>query len=116
MSCTGWSLQDIMHNVDAEIRRDYVSTHSEQDIKNLMFIGLAEETGEVIGILKRLIRDNERDKRYFDEEPRCLEEEIGDVLWYLTGIAITMGINLDEVWSINRKKLEERYGNNKSTL
>lgn len=110
MSRTQWSLNDIATNVSSEIRRDYESTHSTQDIMAMMFIGLSEEAGEVAGFYKRLLRNNERDKAQLSEDSQMLEKELGDVLWYLAGIAYVMNIDLNEVWSINRIKLKERYG------
>lgn len=105
-----WSLNDVAMNVATEIHRDYESTHSAQDIMTAMFIGLLEEAGEVAGFYKRLLRNNERDKAQLGEDSQMLEKELGDVLWYLAGIAYAMNIDLNEVWSINRIKLKERYG------
>lgn len=43
-------------------------------------LGLLSEVGECYGVLKRLIRDNTpRDKAQTD-----FEDELGDVLWYMT--------------------------------
>jgi NTP pyrophosphatase (non-canonical NTP hydrolase)/adenylate kinase family enzyme len=66
-------------------------------------IGLSGETGEVSEILKHHIFANEKlDKME-------LAKEIGDVLWYLTAIAETTGINMVDIAELNRSKLNHRY-------
>lgn len=84
------------------------------DRMNMMVFGLLEESGEVAGIGKRLIRNNDRDVDAFKNHPHWLEEELGDVLWYLLGIIYLMNYDLDTIWDINRKKLEDRYGRSKN--
>jgi NTP pyrophosphatase (non-canonical NTP hydrolase) len=71
---------------------------------NFVF-GLAGETGETIDLLKKIIfhgHDMEinRDK---------LALELGDCLWYITGIATAAGINLDDIAKRNIEKLKARY-------
>lgn len=66
-------------------------------------IGLSGETGEVSEILKHHIFANEKlDKME-------LAKEIGDVLWYLTAIAETTGINMVDIAELNLAKLNHRY-------
>lgn len=104
------TLEDIQFDVTKEIGRDYIPTHSTESIVALMFAGLAEEVGEVEAIYKRILRNNAKDKATLRANPDWLAEELGDVLWYLTGIAIVFNLDLEDIWSMNRKKLEERYG------
>lgn len=104
------TLEDIQLNVTKEIGRDYIPTHSMEVIVALMFAGLAEEVGEVEAIYKRILRNNAKDKATLRANPDWLTEELGDVLWYLTSIAIVFNLDLESIWLMNRKKLEERYG------
>lgn len=65
-------------------------------------IGLNEEAGEVAGLAK---------KEFIRKVPKERERwvsELGDVLWYLTAVAITKGISLDEVFDYNCQKLQAR--------
>jgi NTP pyrophosphatase (non-canonical NTP hydrolase) len=65
--------------------------------------GLAEEAGEVLGLLRKRVyqnRDTPREK---------LVEELGDVLWCLAVTADTLGINLEEVATANVAKLQRRH-------
>lgn len=105
-----FTLDDVQLNVIKEIKRDYIPTHLTADIVALMFAGLAEEVGEVEAIYKRMLRNNPKDTETLQAKPDWLAEELGDVLWYLTGIATLFGLDLEDIWSMNRKKLEERYG------
>ena len=69
-------------------------------------LGLAGEAGEVADKVKKLIRDNNgiltEDKR------KEMIKELGDVLWYLTACASELGVDLEEVASLNAKKVEDR--------
>jgi NTP pyrophosphatase (non-canonical NTP hydrolase) len=65
--------------------------------------GLAEEAGEVLGLVrKRLYQQREipREK---------LVEELGDVLWCLAVTAESLGIGLEEVAAANVAKLQRRH-------
>ena len=76
--------------------------------KNFVYptLGLAGESGEVAGKIKKIIRDNNgvADKKRKQE----LTEDLGDVLWYLTQIATELGISLDEIALLNVKKIQSR--------
>ena len=65
--------------------------------------GLAEEAGEVLGLVR---------KRVFQERESSAErmtEELGDVLWCLAVTADSFGLTLDEIASANLRKLERRH-------
>ena len=71
---------------------------------NFVF-GLAGESEETIDLLKKIIfhghdLETNRDK---------LALELGDCLWYITGIATAAGINLDDIAKRNIEKLKARY-------
>ena len=68
-------------------------------------IGLGGEAGEVLDLLKHSIfhEDTQLDKME-------LAKELGDVMWYLSAIATTCGIDLADVALLNRAKLKHRYG------
>lgn len=67
-------------------------------------MGLIEETGEVAGVFKRMLRGD------FDPDMAAtkLHKELGDVLWYLSQIAYDNGWKLSEVAKANLDKLESR--------
>lgn len=101
------TLQEIQSAVNSEIMRDYPN-NPKHDLQNLVVLGLTEEAGEVAGLRKRNLRNNARDVGRGGREEYI--DELGDVLWYLTACCALFNTNLDEIWQMNRQKLEERYG------
>jgi len=66
-------------------------------------LGLASETGEFAGSLKKtLIYDAPLDTEN-------LAEEIGDILWYMAVVANALNIHLSDVAEANIQKLRKRY-------
>lgn len=67
-------------------------------------MGLIEETGEVAGVFKRLLRGD------FSEDVAVtkLHKELGDVLWYLSQIAADNGWKLSDIAKENIDKLNSR--------
>lgn len=68
-------------------------------------LGLAGETGEVIEQVKKHVYHGQP----LDQEK--FKKELGDVLWYLAGLATVVGADLEEVAINNIKKLKARYPN-----
>lgn len=69
--------------------------------KFIMTTGLAGETGEVVELLKKEVRDGKLDTQE-------LALELGDVLYYLTMIANRNGFTLEQLQRRNVHKLELR--------
>lgn len=73
-------------------------------------LGLGNEAGEVLGKIKKVLRDNNGE---FDSGWKVkILDECGDVLWYLAALAKDLGSNLDEVAKINMDKLIDRRNRN----
>jgi NTP pyrophosphatase (non-canonical NTP hydrolase) len=71
-------------------------------ISNLS-MGLAGEAGETIDYLKKVyFHGHELDKEK-------LKLELGDVLWYVSNLALLHEISLNDVARSNIEKLEKRY-------
>lgn len=68
-----------------------------------MCLGLAGESGEVIEHVKKAVFHGH------DLSPEYLEKEIGDVLWYVAGMATAMGLDLNTIAENNISKLKQRY-------
>lgn len=103
--------KDIENKVDTLIQ-ETMGHLSFYELKQVCEYGLAEEAGEVLGVLKRRIRGFSRDKEPGDFYDRLIEE-LGDTLWYLTAICVLYGLTLDGIWEDNCRKMEKRYGQNK---
>lgn len=69
---------------------------------NYLLLGLSGEVGE----LHSLFAKNVRDKGSIDW--MLVQKELGDILWFVSGVAEFLGMSLDEVAKINLDKLESR--------
>ena len=65
--------------------------------------GLAEEAGEVLG----LVRKHVMQQRVLDRA--TVVEELGDALWCLAIVADTLGVTLSDVARANEAKLRDRH-------
>jgi NTP pyrophosphatase (non-canonical NTP hydrolase) len=65
--------------------------------------GLAEEAGEVLG----LVRKHRFQGRPLDRVAAA--EELGDVLWCLAALSARLGLSLDDVARANLEKLRRRH-------
>lgn len=79
---------------------------------NIMYkaLGLTGEAGEVADKIKKVYRD--RDGKFTDEDRRAIAKELGDVLWYLSQIALNLGYELNEIANVNIIKLKSRQERN----
>jgi NTP pyrophosphatase (non-canonical NTP hydrolase) len=69
-------------------------------------LGLVGEAGEVAEHVKKVIRD---DAGAVSAARRvALAKELGDVLWYVAGLASELGLDLDEIAQANLEKLLSR--------
>jgi len=66
-------------------------------------IGLAGEAGEVVDHIKKAIFHRH------GLDTAKVQEELGDLLWYVAGLCTQLGLSLDNVMDGNIKKLEQRY-------
>ena len=80
-------------------------------------LGLANEAGEVLGKIKKLIRDKEITFGEVADLPSkdriAIADEIGDVLWYCAMLAKDLNVSLNEVALLNLGKLESRAARGK---
>lgn len=69
-------------------------------------LGLTSEAGEVAGKIKKVIRD---DSSNLSEERRSqIASELGDVLWYISQLALELNVSLESVAAKNIEKLSDR--------
>lgn len=72
-------------------------------------LGLCGESGEVADLIKKHVYQGHA----FDKEK--LEEELGDVCWYIALGCEVLGISFEDVLKSNIKKLKKRYPHGFST-
>jgi NTP pyrophosphatase (non-canonical NTP hydrolase) len=68
-------------------------------------LGIAGETGTLLAEFKKKIRDRESYEGFTEKA----EEELGDILWYLSNIATRLNLSLSEIASKNLQKTNERW-------
>jgi len=68
-------------------------------------LGLAGETGELLSEYKKYLRDGESHKLFKER----IQEELGDILWYLTNVASKFSISLDDIARANILKCRSRW-------
>lgn len=73
-------------------------------------LGLANEAGEVLGKIKKVLRDYNGE--FTAEQEDVIASEMGDVLWYLAALARDLHYELDTIAEMNIAKLEDRQKRN----
>lgn len=68
--------------------------------------GLASETGELLSEYKKYLRDGDSHQLFRER----LEEEVGDLLWYVANVATKFDLDLGRVAELNLSKCEKRWG------
>lgn len=69
-------------------------------------IGLSNEAGEVLGKIKKVMRDKEG---VFDPKSKLdIGMELADCLWYCSALASDLGFSLDHLAELNLAKLKDR--------
>jgi NTP pyrophosphatase (non-canonical NTP hydrolase) len=76
-----------------------------KDKEMVPFLGIIGEAGSVISEFKKNIRDGEN---YTNYKPK-LQEELGDVLWYISTIATQYGLKLEDIAGNNLIKTKDRF-------
>jgi len=76
-------------------------------------LGLVDEAGEVAGKVKKILRDKlgqiKDSEGAIDPEVKdMITKELGDVLWYMSQLAVEFGINLQDVADKNVEKILSR--------
>jgi len=76
-------------------------------------LGLADESGEVAGKIKKLYRDF--DGKLTEEYKKEIAKELGDVMWYTAQLCTKLGLTVEEVAQMNLDKLASRKDRAKIT-
>ena len=83
--------------------QDYVK--GKEVNKIVPFLGLIGEAGSVISELKKNLRDGNAYTNYKNK----LQEELGDVLWYISTIATENNLLLEDIANENLNKIKDRF-------
>lgn len=74
-------------------------------------LGLSNEAGEVLGKIKKVLRD--KNGEFTTEECEKIGAEIGDTLWYIAALANDLGLKLEDIAQNNLTKLADRHSRGK---
>jgi len=69
-------------------------------------LGLSNEAGEVLGKIKKVLRDN--NGVYSPANVVEIGKEIGDVLWYIAALSRDLGLDMNAIAENNIAKLKDR--------
>jgi NTP pyrophosphatase (non-canonical NTP hydrolase) len=86
-------------------RRTQSDAGSQRERVLLFALGLANESGEVCGVIKKWVRHGPTAMM----DRADLISELGDTLWYLAALASTCDVDLEEIAHHNVDKLRARY-------
>tara|TARA_B100000745_G_C19907789_1_gene304423 strand:+ start:236 stop:514 length:279 start_codon:yes stop_codon:yes gene_type:complete len=73
---------------------------------NYFALGLGGEVGEVQNEIKKLERDD--NNHLTNERKQKILLELGDVMWYLSGILNTLDSSIDDILLLNMEKLSNK--------
>ncbi len=68
-------------------------------------LGLASETGSILNIYKKYLRDGID----LAANREFLREELGDLLWYVAAVATACDLDLEEIAAANLRRTRDRY-------
>lgn len=91
---------------DYQMKSSSTAIYPDGKALEYLTLGLCSEAGEVAGKLKKVIRDN--NSSITTEKRFELASELGDVLWYISQLALELNIPLDVVAHENIAKLADR--------
>ena len=69
-------------------------------------LGLVGEAGEIANKMKKVMRDKE--SKIDEETKKDMEQELGDILWYVAQVATELDLSLGNIAEENIKKLFSR--------
>lgn len=94
-----------MHFADYQVAAQNTAIYPRSQGLYYTTLGLANEAGEVAGILKKYIRDGDMTDEVLASK---VGDELGDVLWYLAMVASELSLDLNEIAEHNVDKLLDR--------
>ncbi len=87
-----------------------LSNQAYGEIEVNQVLGLVGESGEIAEKFKKLIRD--KNGEISEADTTEIIKELGDVLWYINTISVTLGRSLEEVAEVNLEKVLSRQSRN----
>jgi len=99
-----------LNEYQEKAKKTDLHTKVEANELDYYLLGLASETGDVLGRIKYIYRD--LGGKVTPTEKEKIKKELGDLLWYLSAICDRFDFSLEDVAELNLKKLSNRMQNN----
>ena len=99
-----------LNEYQEKAKKTDLHTKVEANELDYYLLGLASETGDVLGRIKYVYRD--LGGKVNSTEKEKIKKELGDLLWYLSAICDRFDFSLEDVAELNLKKLSNRMQNN----
>ena len=88
-------------------RKSFVDNYKDDALRfSYLSMGLTSECGEYANKAKKVLRDD--NSKITPEKREGMIDELGDVLWYLSQIAVELDIDLEDLAKRNVDKLTSR--------
>lgn len=92
---------------DYQWRTEDTAIYPKNRALEYLSLGLGSEGGEILGEVKRVLRDD--NMQITEERKHNIASEIGDLLWYVAQLATHLDLDLeDDVLALNIEKLKSR--------
>ncbi|MEX0803158.1 MAG: nucleoside triphosphate pyrophosphohydrolase family protein [Candidatus Binatia bacterium] len=95
---------DLSHYQKEATKTDQVKGDGREAIL-VPLLGLAGEVGTLLSEYKKFLRDGPAHSHFHNE----VEEDLGDLLWYVANVATKFGLDLSAVAEANLKKTQNRW-------
>jgi NTP pyrophosphatase (non-canonical NTP hydrolase) len=92
---------------DYQSQTHYTNLYPDDTMLFCLALGINSEAGEVADKIKKYYRGDTTDRGYAGLKI-LLMGEIGDIMWYISELAIHLGVTLDEIAEMNIDKLKDR--------
>lgn len=74
--------------------------------KTIWAMGISGEAGEVLEKWKKIVAY--KDGKVSEDDKSEIKKELGDVVWYISMMAHSLGLSFDDVMELNIEKLASR--------
>ena len=99
------NLNDYQQKAISTLTSDYAFGDIDAQMMGIL-LGLADESGEILGKFKKILRD--KAGVLSDDDKKEIAKELGDVLWYVATTAHLLGTDLASIAQMNADKLASR--------
>lgn len=91
-----------------DMEDSHIKSYNQAESLIYCSLGLAGESGEVVELTKKFLRDDHM--ILTPERKESYKAELGDVLWYIANLAKALDFTLEDIAEYNIQKLNIRHG------